>query len=135
VVINLTTGGAQTMTVEERLQPALQFKPEVASLNMGSMNFGLFPMLDRYKEFKHEWEPQYLENTRDWCSATPSRTSSTSSFLNGQRHALRVRVLRHRAPLQPAHFVDRGLVKAPLFVQTCSACWAASARTPTTCRT
>ena len=55
-VINITTGGAPTMTVEERLRPAATFKPEVASLNMGSMNFGLFPMLDRYKEFKHAWE-------------------------------------------------------------------------------
>src|SRR5512136_1515299 len=56
VVINLTTGGAPTMSVEERLQPALQLKPEVASLNMGSMNFGLYEMLGRYKDWKHDWE-------------------------------------------------------------------------------
>src|SRR4051812_46611338 len=60
VVINFTTGGAPTMSIEERLQPALQLKPEVASLNMGSMNFGLYPMLGRYKEWKHEWEKPYL---------------------------------------------------------------------------
>src|SRR5207344_563442 len=60
VVINLTTGGAPTMTVEERLQPALKLKPEVASLNMGSMNFGLYEMLGRYKDWKHEWELPYL---------------------------------------------------------------------------
>src|SRR5258707_1233656 len=60
VVINLTTGGAPTMTVDERLQPALKLKPEVASLNMGSMNFGLYEMLGRYKEFKHDWEKPYL---------------------------------------------------------------------------
>ncbi len=65
VVINFTTGGAATMTIEERLQPALQLKPEVASLNMGSMNFGLFPMLARYKNFKYEWEKPYLEGSRD----------------------------------------------------------------------
>src|SRR5215831_18007142 len=65
VVINLTTGGAPTMSVEERLQPALKLKPEVASLNMGSMNFGLYEMLGRYKEFKYEWERPYLEGTRD----------------------------------------------------------------------
>ena len=53
-VINITTGGAPYMTVEERLQPALRYKPEVASLNMGSMNFGLFPMLKRHRTFKHE---------------------------------------------------------------------------------
>src|SRR6266436_5448741 len=63
VVINLTTGGAPTMTVEERLQPALRLKPEVASLNMGSMNFGLFPMLKRFKEFKYDWEREYLESS------------------------------------------------------------------------
>src|SRR5438477_1028491 len=63
VVINLTTGGAPTMAVEERLQPALQLKPEVASLNMGSMNFGLYPMLARQKEFKHDWEEPYLRNS------------------------------------------------------------------------
>src|SRR5256885_13430217 len=55
VVVNITTGGAPTMTVEERLQPALKLKPEGASLNMGSMNFGLYEMLGRYKEFKHPW--------------------------------------------------------------------------------
>src|SRR6266702_8539463 len=65
VVINLTTGGAPTMSVEERLQPALQLKPEVASLNMGSMNFGLYEMIPRVKEFKHAWELPYLEASID----------------------------------------------------------------------
>ena len=63
VVINLTTGGAPTMTIEERLQPALQLKPEVASLNMGSMNFGLYQMLKRFKDFKYDWERPYLEGS------------------------------------------------------------------------
>ena len=61
-VVNLTTGGAPTMRVEERVRPAAVYKPEVASLNMGSMNFGLFGMLNRFKDFKHEWERQYLGN-------------------------------------------------------------------------
>src|SRR3954470_14635876 len=64
-VINLTTGGAPYMTVAERVKPAETFQPEVASLNMGSMNFGLFPMLNRFKEFKHDWEQPALENSRD----------------------------------------------------------------------
>ena len=64
-VINLTTGGSPTMLVAERAQPATTLKPEVASLNMGSMNFGLFPMLDRFKTFQHDWERSYLENSRD----------------------------------------------------------------------
>src|ERR1700744_5910052 len=61
-VVNLTTGGAPTMTIEERVRPAATFKPEVASLNLGSMNFGLFGMLDRFKDLKHEWERTYLAN-------------------------------------------------------------------------
>src|SRR5213596_1558742 len=65
VVINITTGGAPTMSVEERLRPALQLKPEVASLNMGSMNFGLYEMLGRYKEWKHGWEQPYLAGSDD----------------------------------------------------------------------
>jgi uncharacterized protein (DUF849 family) len=64
-VVNLTTGGAPYMTVAERVKPAETFKPEVASLNMGSMNFGLFPMLNRFKEFKHDWEAPALEASRD----------------------------------------------------------------------
>jgi uncharacterized protein (DUF849 family) len=64
-VVNITTGGAATMAVEERLRPVATFKPEVASLNMGSMNFGLFPMLKRFREFSHDWERPYLEGSRD----------------------------------------------------------------------
>ena len=65
-VINITTGGGHGMTVAERLAAPLAAKPEMCSLNMGSMNFGLFPMLDRYKEFKYEWEREHLENSRDF---------------------------------------------------------------------
>jgi uncharacterized protein (DUF849 family) len=64
-VINITTGGSPFMFVEERVLPAAHFKPEVASLNMGSMNFGLFHLLDRYKAFKHDWEQPFLASTRD----------------------------------------------------------------------
>jgi uncharacterized protein (DUF849 family) len=64
-VINLTTGGSPHMTVAERMRPAVEFKPELASLNMGSMNFGLYPMLNRFREFEYDWERQALENSRD----------------------------------------------------------------------
>ncbi|MBV5324157.1 MAG: 3-keto-5-aminohexanoate cleavage protein, partial [Rhodospirillaceae bacterium] len=59
-VVNLTSGGAPWMKIEERIMPSVTFQPEVASLNMGSMNFGLYPMLDRFKEFKHDWEREAL---------------------------------------------------------------------------
>ena len=75
-VINITTGGAQTMTIDERLAGPQRMKPEMCSLNMGSMNFGLYPMASRIKEFKYDWEPGYLEMSRDISSATPSPTSS-----------------------------------------------------------
>jgi uncharacterized protein (DUF849 family) len=118
-VINLTTGGAQTMTVEERLQPALQLRPELASLNMGSMNFALHPMLAKYKEFKHPWEAQYLESTRDSVFRNTFRDIEyilRSCADNGTRFEFECYDTAHLYNL--AHFVDRGLVKGPLFVQT-----------------
>ena len=64
-IVNITTGGSPHMTVEERMQPATVFKPEIASLNMGSMNFGLYPMLNRFTELKHQWEREHLEKSKD----------------------------------------------------------------------
>ena len=118
-VINLTTGGSPSMTVEERLQPAMQLQPEVASLNMGSMNFGLYPLLGRYKEFQHAWEGQYLEGTRD---VVFKNTFKDIEFIlkycgdNGTRFEFECYDTAHLYNL--AHFVDRGLVKGPLFIQT-----------------
>jgi uncharacterized protein (DUF849 family) len=119
VVINLTSGGAPTMRVEERVSPAHTFKPEVASLNMGSMNFALFPMLARYKEFKHDWEQPYLEGTRDLVFRN---TFKDIEFIlrtcadNGTRFEFECYDVGHIYNL--AHFLERGLVKPPLFVQT-----------------
>jgi uncharacterized protein (DUF849 family) len=118
-VINLTTGGAQTMSVEERLQPALLLKPEVASLNMGSMNFALHPMLAKYKSFKHDWEPKYLEATRDLVFRNTFKDIEyilMSCADNGTRFEFECYDTAHLYNL--AHFLDRGLVKGPLFVQT-----------------
>jgi uncharacterized protein (DUF849 family) len=118
-VVNLTTGGAPYMTVEERVRPAATFKPEVASLNMGSMNFGLFPMLNRYKTFKHDWEPQALENSRDLVFRN---TFKDIEFVlrtlgdAGTRFEFECYDTSHLYNL--AHFLERGLVKPPLFVQT-----------------
>jgi uncharacterized protein (DUF849 family) len=118
-VVNLTTGGAPYMTVAERIKPAETFKPEVASLNMGSMNFGLFPMLNRFKDFKHDWEEQALENSRDLVFRNTFkdiefvlRTLSDS----GTRFEFECYDTAHLYNL--AHFLDRGLVRAPLFVQS-----------------
>ena len=118
-VINLTTGGSPAMTVEERMQPALQLKPEVASLNMGSMNFALFPLLGKYKSFDHDWEPKYLEATRDMVFRNTFKDIEyilSSCADNGTRFELECYDTAHRYNL--AHFVDRGIVKPPFFVQT-----------------
>jgi uncharacterized protein (DUF849 family) len=119
-VINLTTGGHPSMTLEERLRPATRFEPEVASLNMGTMGFGLFPMLNRYKEWKHAWEPQVLEASRDLVfKNTYKDIEDLLALLTplGTRFEFECYDTSHLYNL--AHFLDRGLVKAPLFVQTC----------------
>ena len=118
-VINITTGGGQGMTIQERLQPALQCKPEVASLNMGSMNFGLFPMLNRFKEFKHGWEADHLKGSRDAVfknTFADIELILTSCADNGTRFEFECYDISHLYNL--AHFLERGLVKPPLFVQS-----------------
>ena len=117
-VINLTTGGAPYMRVEERVLPAKTYQPEVASLNMGSMNFGLFGMLNRFKEFKHDWEPAMLGN-KDIVFRNSYqdieyvlRTMAES----GTRFEFECYDTSHLYNL--AHFLNEGLVKPPLFVQT-----------------
>jgi uncharacterized protein (DUF849 family) len=118
-VINLTSGGSPTMRVEERVRPAEVFKPEVASLNMGSLNFALFPMLNRYKDFKFDWEQPYLESTRDLIFRN---TFKDIEFVlktcqnNGTRFEFECYDIGHLYNL--AHFLERGLVKPPLFVQS-----------------
>ncbi len=118
-VVNLTTGGSPYMTVEERMLPARVFQPEVASLNMGTMNFGLFPMLNRFKEFRHDWERPYLEGSKDLIFRNTYGDMEkvlTELSKNGTRFEFECYDTAHLYNL--AHFVDRGLVKAPFFVQT-----------------
>lgn len=118
-VINLTTGGAPSMTVEERVAPAATLAPEVASLNMGSMNFGLYPMLGRFTDLKHDWERQHLERSRDLVFKNTFADIEyvlTSCAENGTRFEFECYDISHLYNL--AHFLDRGLVKPPLFVQS-----------------
>ncbi len=120
VVVNLTTGGSPYMSVEERVRPAAVWKPEIASLNMGSMNFGLFPMLKRFKEFKHEWEPQMLENSKDLVFRNSFKDIAYAlNTLNdtGARYEFECYDTSHLYNLH--YFWTEGLVKAPLFIQTC----------------
>ncbi len=119
VVINLTTGGAATMSIEERLQPALQLKPEIASLNMGSMNFGMFPMLKRHKEFKHDWEKPYLEGSYDRVFKNTFKDIDhilTSCRDNDTRFEIECYDIGHL--YTAAYFFEQEVVKPPLFIQS-----------------
>jgi uncharacterized protein (DUF849 family) len=119
VVVNITTGGAPTMTVDERVKPCAHFKPEVASLNMGSMNFGLFPMLARFKEFKHDWERPYLAGSEDRIFRNTFRDIQfilETCAANGTRFEIECYDIGHLYTLR--HFADRGLVKPPFFIQS-----------------
>ena len=119
VVVNLTTGGAPTMSVEERLQPALQLKPEVASLNMGSMNFGLYEMIPRTKTWKHDWELPYLEASHDRIFKNTFKDIAhilQSCSGNDTRFEIECYDIGHL--YTAAHFLDRKLVKPPLFIQS-----------------
>ena len=119
-VVNITTGGGHNMTVDDRLAAPLKASPEMCSLNMGSMNFGLYPMLSRYKEFKHDWEPKYLEMTRDFIFKNTFKDIERILKDLGEGHGTRFEFecydVGHLYTL--AHFLDRKLVKPPLFVQT-----------------
>ena len=119
VVLNFTTGGAPTMSIEERLQPALQLKPEVASLNMGSMNFGLYEMLGRYKEFKHDWEKPYLAGSDERIFKNTFRDIAyilESCRDNDTRFEIECYDIGHL--YTASHFLDRKLIKPPLFIQS-----------------
>ena len=119
-VINITTGGGHGMSLEERLAGPLAASPEMCSLNMGSMNFGLFPILDKMKDFKYEWERKHLENTRDFIFRNTFKDIEGILKKLGDGHGTRFEFecydVGHLYNL--AHFLDRGLVQPPLFVQT-----------------
>ena len=118
-VINITTGGAPTMLMEERVRPAAHFRPEVASLNMGSMNFGLYPMLNRFKDFQHDWEKPYLEGSVDRIFRNTFKDIEyilRTCAENGTRFEIECYDIGHLYTL--AHFVERGVIKPPFFVQS-----------------
>jgi uncharacterized protein (DUF849 family) len=118
-VINITTGGGLNMTVEDRLQAPLAARPEMCSLNMGSMNFALFPLADRYKQWKFDWEEPYLRGTDDFIFRNTFRDINRILELLGKGHGTRFEHecydVGHLYNL--AHFVDRKLIEPPFFVQ------------------
>lgn len=119
-VLNITTGGGQGMALEDRLAAAMTAAPELASLNMGSMNFGLYPMLQRQKEFRHEWERTYLEASKDFIFRNTfgdlEYILETLGKGKGTKFEFECYDTSHLYNL--AHFLDRKLVTPPLFVQS-----------------
>jgi uncharacterized protein (DUF849 family) len=118
-IVNITTGGAATMTLEERLRPVATFKPELASLNMGSMNFGLYPMLSRFETFRHGWERPYLEGSRDRIfrnTFADIETILATCAEHGTRFEVECYDIGHLYTC--AHFLERGLLKPPVFIQS-----------------
>ncbi len=119
-VINITSGGSTKMTLEERLAPPLRFKPEMASLNMGSMNFSIHPVAEKIKSWKYDWEKPYVEGTEDIIFRNTFR--DIRHILKdlgegcGTRFEFECYDVGHLYNL--AHFVDAGLVKPPFFIQT-----------------
>ncbi len=118
-VINISTGGGMGMTIEERLAAALTASPEMASLNMGSMNFGIFPLAEKYSEWKHDWEQDFLASTKDFIFPNTFKTIEYALRELGDDHGTRFEFecydLGHLYNL--AHVVDKGFVKPPFFIQ------------------
>jgi uncharacterized protein (DUF849 family) len=118
-VLNISTGGSPTMTIEERIAAAKRASPEVASLNMGSMNFAIFPLAERYSEWKFDWEKPYLESTRAGLfKNTFSDIEMLLGTLGGEcgtRFEFECYDVGHLYTLR--HFADRGLAKPPFFIQ------------------
>ncbi|PNU03752.1 3-keto-5-aminohexanoate cleavage protein [Novosphingobium guangzhouense] len=119
-IVNITTGGGQGMSMDERLAAPLLASPELCSLNMGSMNFGMYPMLQRYPDFKYDWEAAHLEASRDWVFKNTFKDIEEILTRLGQGHGTKFEFecydTAHLYTL--AHFLDRKLVTPPLFVQS-----------------
>lgn len=119
-VINITTGGGLGMKLEERLAAPLRASPEMCSLNMGTMNFAIFPMADRYSGWKHDWEEPYLRGTDDFIFRNTFRDISNILRDLGEGHGTRFEFecydVGHLYNL--AYFVDKGLIKPPFLIQT-----------------
>jgi uncharacterized protein (DUF849 family) len=118
-VLNVSTGGGLGMTREERLRAAVATSPEMASLNVGSLNFGLFPMLEKYTQWKHDWEPEFLEMTRDFIFRNTFADLEYIVKELGHGHGTRFEFecydLGHLYNL--AWLIDQGWLEPPFFVQ------------------
>jgi uncharacterized protein (DUF849 family) len=118
-VLNLSTGGSSQMTLAERLAPALAAEPEMCSLNMGSMNFGIFPLAEKDREWKHDWERPFLAATKDVVFKNTFADIETILSGLGEAHGTRFEFECYDAGhVQTlAYYLKKGLVRPPLFIQ------------------
>ncbi|MDZ4096334.1 MAG: 3-keto-5-aminohexanoate cleavage protein [Paracoccaceae bacterium] len=118
-ILNLTTGGSAVMTIKQRLAGPLAVAPELCSLNMGTMNFALYPMLGRRTEWLHDWEEPFLRNSDDLVFKNTPRDIEGVLRLMGQDRGARFEFecydVSHLYMLR--HFADRGMIAAPIFIQ------------------
>ena len=118
-IVNMTTGGSAIMSLDQRLAAPIQAKPELCSLNMGSMNFALYPMLGKRKDWLHDWEEPFLRGTDDLVfKNTPRDIEAVLTRMGTQRGArfeFECYDVSHLYMLK--HFEDRGMIRAPIFVQ------------------
>lgn len=118
VIVQPTTGGGPNMSVEERVKVIPELEPEMASCNMGSINFGLYPILDAYDEFEFDWEVEFLEGTRDYIFSNTFESLETIIPLfreHGTKPELECYDVGHLYNIK--HFVDRGILETPLHLQ------------------
>jgi len=119
-VVNITTGGGLKMTLDERLAAPLKAKPEMCSLNMGSINFAIHQMADKYTSWKHDWEEPYLRGTDDNIFRNTFRDIERILKELGEGCGTRFEHecydIGHLYNL--AYFVDKGLAKPPFFIQS-----------------
>ena len=118
-VLNVSTGAGLGMSMEERLRAATDASPEMASLNMGSMNFGIFPLLEKYTDWQHDWEPEFLAMTKDFIFPNTFATIEYALRNLGETHGTKFEFecydLSHLYNVK--WFVDQGLIKPPFFIQ------------------
>jgi uncharacterized protein (DUF849 family) len=117
-VVNLTTGGSPNMSVQDRLRAAVRFSPEMCSLNMGSLNFAFFPAAKKIEQWKHQWERDYVLASEDFVFRNSFKDIAyilTTLGSQGTKFELECYDVGHLYNL--AHFVERGMLKPPLFIQ------------------
>ena len=118
VVICITTGGDPNMPIEERMRAVRHFKPELASLNMGSMNFGIYPMMNRIKEYKHDWEEPYLAGTKDLVFRNTFKDQERIFEImndSGTKPEMECYDVGHI--YNTAYWADKGILKPPFWIQ------------------